>query len=561
MSGTLNIALNNTFIVNTSNPSTGLNYPGIYLSNFTYYGYGSNNSVVKSSQYNFVNSLYSNTLTTNSGSSVGGVQLVLSNMGDIYYGSNYFSGYFYKTALTVQADYLYFIASNKPYTFGVSNNYGSNLTSGQLWVDNFRSNLQPSVVNMFVDTGSLSAPEYYTFVSGVLTFNSVGPTYNFWLQGQNIGSNFFINPPVSFGISQLLYSPMYSTNLAFDPLTTPFYSAAATGSVLTTAAQNSRSNTFFYLENVTFEGMGGFVNTAIFTPISNTAAYLSGQTFNQNGSSATVSNVVQTSNGVVLYFDTRSAAIVNDPNAGTLNNSGIRVKSGSNNYPVYNPFTSNTSIEQFGGLYDNRCNITNLAGVYYNELQLANGVYGAPIGGQSYLNYSPYYNPIPSSYTYPDYTNWSAPSGVMRYATFMWTITDPRQAYYGYFKILNTNFTAPVGPSFNPTSNISLTYKLFCPSVTSSWIDGNQLYDYDNIGTLPYNFTSGDGQPGAIFSDSGGVQPYPVQTTITDRYIFLTDGNTPGMGNGPFNIYMRIGIPKDSGLYFGGIQLVDIIYS
>lgn len=566
MSGTLNITLNNTFIVNTSNTGTGLNYPGIYLSNFTHYGYGCNNSIVKVSSYNFVNSLYSNTLGIDYSPNVGGIRMYLSNMGDYYYGCNYFSGYFYKTALTVQADYLYLVASNTPYTFGVYNNYGSNLTYGQnIWMDNFDSNLLPSVQNMFVDTTSLSDPEYYTYVSGILTFNSVGPTYNFWLQAQNIGSNFFVNPPVSFGISQLLYSPMYSTNLAFDSITTPFYSVANTGSVLTNAAQNSMSNTYFYLENVVFDGTGGFINTAIFTPIVNTGAYLSGQTFNQNGSSVTASNVVQTSNNIVLYFDTKSVSIINDPTAGALGFVGIHVKSGLNNFPIYNPFLSNTSVEPFGGLYDNRCNITNLAGFYYNELQLVNGLYTTRIEEQSYLDYSPYYNPIPSLYTYPDYTNWLSTSPI-RYATFMWTITDNGiQALIGHFEILgDTNFSGVISPipEFTPINNITLQYCIISSPFgigvqDTPWIDGNSWYDLDNYG-IPNSFSPGD--PGGIYTQSGSVYGTFQSINVNDRYILLRNNENPiAVGNKPFYLFIRIGIPKDIRLFFGGIRLIEII--
>jgi hypothetical protein len=650
----LQVNMSPTFIVNTSNSSTGLNYPGIYLSNFTFSGYGSNNTVIKLSSYRFSNSLYSNvSLTSDSGNNNSGVTLMLSNMGDIYTGDNYFSGYFYKSALSLKLQSNYLVGSNKPYLVGFSNNYSSNILAGApIWVDNFQSNLLPTVQNMFVDSNNLAAldgngvPIRFTYSTGVLIFSSsLNPftvqsntSYDFWLQTQNIGSNFFINSPYQFSFSNnilytytipfngnstspfsfslqsfinatrviaefpedpsnpgngwgtfnclisgsqpsttnhgndpdtngilvnrigntfniwiptqysLSYFYVYATygsslsNFSFNPINTQFYNSATVGDTLIGGAMNSSSNTFFLFSNVQ-------MNTQTFTT-SNTGIYMFGSATNQNGSSSSVSsNLIRTVSGSNILFDdpsinvlylTQSAFSSNYvANPGVNDNYGYRVTSGAGLYPSV-----------FGALFSNNSNL--LVGTYSNEIQLTNGLFTSRIVGNSYLDYRPYYNPIRSTYSYPNYT--TVNTAQMRYTTFMWYVSSDslggNSAFIGQINILNNNFTTTIGSSgFATLNNTTIQYLILGSDYYTStgWIDANSQYDLYSQGVPSY---LDNGDRGGIYD--AGLYP----TDSTTRYILLQDSY--GAGTPPFNLFFRIGIPVNSGLFFSRCKLVNI---
>ena len=658
----LQVNMSPTFTVNTSNTTVGLNYPGIYLSNFTFSGYGSNNNVITSSSYGFVNSLYSNvSLTSDSGNSNSGITLTLSNMGDIYTGCNYFSGYFYKSALSLKLQSNYLVGSNKPYRVGFSNNYGSNiLNTTPIWVDNFQSNLLPTVQNMFVDSNNLAAldngvPIRFTYSTGVLIFSSSfnpfsiqsNTTYNFWLQTRNIGSNFFINSPYQFSFSNnknfyiytipfngnftaafnfslqsfinatsvtavfnsnvqnsgqgwgtfnclqfssgidnvtrtggclvsrvnntfsiripfgfsLPFFNVYATygsslsNFSFNPINTAFYNSTVSGDTLTDSAMNVSSNTFFLFSNVQ-------MNTQTFTSIaSNAGIYMFGSARNQNGSSSVSSNLIRTVDGSPLFFDDPSISVLyltqsafssnyfNTP--GSSNNYGFRVTSGSVLYPV-----RGTASINFGVLFNNNSNL--LLGTYSNELQLTNGYFTSSVVNNSYLNYGSYYNPIPSTYSYPDYTT---NTGQIRYATFMWSVTSAtaslgagRTALIAKIVLFDNNFTtANTRTQFAITDNITMQYRIYnrntAAPFSTAWVNANSRYDYATNG-VPTLLTT-DNTPGGIYTDI-------YKTTTTNRFIIVRSAQQ-SIGIPPFNLYFRIGIPINSGLFFSGCKLETII--
>ena len=629
----LQVNMSPTFIVNTSNTTIGLNYPGIYLSNFTFYGYGSNNT------------------------------LTLSNMGDIYTGDNYFSGYFYKSALSLKLQSNYLVGSNKPYRVGFSNNYASNiLNTTPIWVDNFQSNLLPTVQNMFVDSNNLAAldvngvPIRFTYSTGVLIFSSSfnpftvqsNTSYDFWLQTKNIGSNFFINSPYQFSFSNntnfyrytipfnppsftttftlqsfinatsviayfpqdpsnsengwgtfncmifggasgidntthsgnclldpivnnrfhiavpatfsLSYFYVYATygssvsNFSFNPINTLFYNSATVGDTLTGNAMNSSSNTFFLYSNVQ-------MNTQTFTSItSNAGIYMFGSATNQNSSSSVSSNLIRTVDGSPLFFDdpsinvlyltqsTFSSNYFNTP--GSSNNYGFRVTSGSVLYPV-----RGTASINFGVLFNNNSNL--LLGTYSNELQLTNGYFTSSVVGNSYLNYGPYYNPVPSTYSYPNYTTNTAQ---IRYATFMWSVTSAtaslgagRTALIAKIVLFDNNFTTANTPTqFAITDNITMQYRIYnrnpAALFSTAWVNANSRYDYATNGVPTLLNTNNT--PGGIYTDT-------YKTTTTNRFIIVRS-TQQSIGIPPFNLYFRIGIPINSGLFFSGCKLETI---
>ena len=656
----LQVNMSPSFIVNTSNSILTSNYPGIYLSNFTFYGYGSNNNVMKSSSYGFVNSLYSNVaLTSDSGNNNSGVTLTLSNMGDIYTGCNYFSGYFYKSALSLKLQSNYLVASNKSYNVGFSNNYDSNiLTGAPIWIDNFQNNLLPTVQNMFVDSNNLasldvnSVPIRFTYSTGVLIFSSSfnpftiqsNTTYDFWLHAKNVGSNFFINSPYQFSFSNntniiytyripfnlntvipftfslqsfinatsviadfpinegngygifdclinggqpsttqhggigvegngieasprngntfniwipsqysLPYFYVYVTydsslpNLSFDPINTEFYNSATIGDTLTSGAMNISSNTFFLFSNLQ-------MNVHTFTT-SNIGIYMFGSATNQNGSSSVSSNLISTASGLPLLFDDPSINVlyltqsafssnyVSDP--GINDNYGYRVTSGAGLYPAVG-----TSFNNFGVLFNNNSNL--LVGTYSNELQLTNGLFTSFLVSNSYLNYGSYYNPIPTTYSYPNYTTVNTEQ--MRYTTFMWYISSDSVNNVDIVSIvkiiiINNNFTTSNDNNGFPILNDGITIQCKIignnPDETTGWINANSFFNYFDGTPLTFN----DGDPGGIDDAESGYN-----TDVNNRYIYIRTGL--GAGIPPFTLYFRIGIPVNSSLSFNSVRLV-----
>ena len=548
----LQVNMSPTFIVNTSNSILTSNYPGIYLSNFTFSGYGSNNSVITESSYQFINSLYSNvSLTSDSGIDNSGVTLMLSNMGDIYTDHNYFSGYFYKSALGLKLYNSYLVPSNKPYSVGFVNNYSSDiLNPAPIWVDDFQSNLLPTVENMFVDSNNLAAldgngvPIRFTYSTGVLIFSSrfnpftiqSNTTYNFWLHAKNIGLNFFVNSPYQFSLSQT----GGSSNFSFNPATTIFYNSPAFGDILTSSAQNASSDTFFLFSNVQMK----FTNSNVFSPLSDTSIDMSGSVTNQNGSSLVTSTVLRGINSNDLFFDDASLNVLyltqsafssiylNAP--GPNNNYGYRVTSGAGDYP---------GIGDFGELFNN-CNSL-ISGIYENELQLTDGSF-VPKGFNSFLDYTIYYNPIPSTYSYPDYTT-IANDSTMRYATFMWHVSydslGGNEASIGHFNIANNNFTTTNNEFGFPVLNNVTTQFMLNNSTGDStgWLDANSWTEYQRT------FSPTNGQARGL-NDS--------TANSFNRYVLFLDESYFGLP--PFILYFRIGIPLNSGLFFSGCQLVNI---
>jgi len=542
----LQVNMSPTFIVNTSNSIVGLNYPGIYLENFTFAGYGSNNSVVKSSSYRFENFLYSSIdLTSDSGIGDPGVTLMLSNMGDIYIGCNYFSGYFYKSALSLKLENNYLVPLNKPYRVGFSNNYNSNiLNPAPIWVDDFPNNLLPTVENMFVDSNNLAAldgngvPIRFTYSTGVLIFSSTrNTTYNFWLHAKNIGSKFFINSPYQFSLSQT----GGSSNFSFNPTTTTFYNSPTFGDILTSDAQNASSETFFLFSNVQMT----FTDSNVFSPLEVTNINMSGSVTNQNGSSSLTSHVLRGINNKPLFFDDASLIVlyrtqsafsstyISSP--GSSNNYGYRVTSGTGDYP---------GIGDFGELFNN-CNSL-LGGTYINELQLTKGLFVSK-GFNSYLDYTIYYNPIASTYSYPDYTT-IVNDLTMRYATFMWYVSDDTLSYseaaIGHFNIENNNFTTSFdGYAFPVLNNVTTQFMLKNQYGDSTgWLDANSWTEYQRIADFPNN-----GQARGL--NFGTPDSF-------NRYVLFLDESYFGLP--PFTLYFRIGIPLNSPLHFSGCKLVNI---
>jgi hypothetical protein len=304
---------------------------------------------------------------------------------------------------------------------------------------------------------------------------------------------------------------------------------------------NSSSNTFFLFSNVQ-------MNTQTFTT-SNTGIYMFGSATNQNGVSSVSSNLIRTVGGSNILFDdasinvlylTQSAFSSNYVSVPGLNdNYGYRVTSGAGLYPSV-----------FGESFSNNSNL--LVGTYSNELQLTNGLFTSPVVGNSYLDYRAYYNPVRSTYLYPNYT--TVNTGQMRYTTFMWYVSSDsvnNNPQVSFVKIIinNNNFTTTNDPNGFPVLNNGITTQCKIIGDTSDtstgWINANSYFNYYN-GT-PDTFYDGD--IGGIYDPDNGYT-----TDVNNRYIFIGTGF--GAGIPPFTLYFRIGIPINSSVSFNTIRLV-----
>jgi hypothetical protein len=280
-----------------------------------------------------------------------------------------------------------------------------------------------------------------------------------------------------------------------------------------------------------------------------------GSATNQNGSYSVTSNLIRIVGGSNILFDdasinvlylTQSAFSSNYiVNPAINDNYGYRVTSGAGLYPT----VLGEAFGNFGLLFNNNSNL--LAGTYSNELQLTNGFFTSFVGGTSYLDYRPYYNPIPSTYSYPNYT--TVNTGQMRYTTFMWYISSEslggNEAFIGQFIIENNNFISTIdGNGFSILNNVTTQFMLFNPtdnSKNTAWLNANA---YTN--TLRKNNSLTNGQARGIYDSV----IYPADNF--NRYVFFADNQNSSLP--PFILYFRIGIPVNSGLFFNSCKLVNI---
>ena len=533
------------FTLNSESNTVGSN-----LGTVIFYATVVNGSRSDTSQYRFFNNLYSNAaVTTLTGSNGAQSYAYLSNTRDHYLNSNTFptyTGFYYTAAATQYASNTFIVGSNIGYQFIMSNNQGSNIASPMYYFDDLAS-IAPTVNSIFVDTTVPSFPAYSN-VSGLAVLNSTS-AYDFWIVCSNLGSYYFISPPVVVtmrdSLGALINQTQYDSNISF-------YATANTASVMTNTVANASKQTYISWSNIT-------PGPSIFTPL---AAFTNtGVASNINDSGLAASFAIGDSNNKRLYFDYASIAnrnLIRDSNS--IPGYGLQVESGSGSNPDWYP-ACNVRYANFGFTYDDTIS---LVGAYSNELQMANGSYCAAGVAGSYCNYTsgPLNLYVPSGYTtgYPDYSSVST-SGGMRYATFMWYVSQDPSFFKNitYFVITGNNFPiANIGGINKYTGGITLQFRMvgnvYPPSSTgntSAWLDGNSLA----APTRDYLITN----------TAGGVNSATINgTTVTsdqyNRIISLKDKNIY-IGKGVFNLFIRIGLPVASNFNFNNIYLSNIITS
>jgi hypothetical protein len=532
------------FIINYSNPSIPIYYPGTGLSNFILY-ININGSIAS---HPFSNEQYSNNIGT-FGRTNNNVTLNFTNAGDITTDMRD-TGFFYKSALEVRTLNTLIDGSN---TITLSNNFGNSYQES-FFIESLTTS--PIVNKMFVDTNGLADPAYYTYVSGVLVFRTVNaPNYNFWMQTSNLNSKFIMPTPITFALTN---NSGKISELNVNGLNVAVYSAANTGSVLTNSFVNANNNTFFSWPNVS-------LTTLTNIGPANTLS-LVGTASNLSGGSVEVTQQLSTESGGLLYFDNeslRTIALTTSSNfinntTNVLCNWGYRVTSGSGLYPA---------VGTFDALYNNTVSL--LAGsTYSNELQLANG-YFTTCNSFTYLNYGIYYNPISGSYTYPNYTSITTDGGI-RWTTFMWNIAGVLGSRPGSFAtiIFNdhnlksiSNATSDPPETFFKFNDIIFNYRIIglrsnaITTRSSGWLDGNTYRD-TTLTTADTNVNT-NGVAGGVSGQTGTRRVQPNSNT---RFIRITNneiGNNR-IGVCPYLLYIRLGIPINCNIYFKNIQLSNM---
>ena len=515
------------------------NQAGSNLSKMTLYIRGTVNATTTVSQFQFNNSLYSNTsLTTVDGSNGVGLTLQLSNLTDKYPNASWptISGFYYTGKVFFSASNTFVTPSKYGYSFILSNSSGSNLPSSTYYFDNLTTNAVPTINSVFVDTTNIT--DYWTYVSGILTFKSTC-NYNFWIQASNLGSNFYRNPPVRVTLS----NSSFITNFPFVPGTTKFYSTCNIANELTSVA-NSQNNTYFNWLNVSIEQSYTFSNSL---RVNASASNLNDNGINSNFDFMDVA-------GGKLFFDSASVLLRdNTKNSNYVSgatNYGLRVESGFGAYPNWNQ-TGATDDSLFG--FSNNDN-TLLTGPYTNELQIVNGAY---VGSNANCNYSAafLYTPPGESYSYPNYSGVYTTDGT-RYATFMWYVSGTGIQYKtAQFNMNGNNFTNVQDNSITRyTNNITLQYlsislgftSIWPPNqndnATTAWQDGNK--SAAAINTNRTRCTNDN--PGAIKN---------FNTAITRR-INLSFGDSTGRT--PLLLFVRVGLPVASNFSFNNVQLISL---
>jgi hypothetical protein len=512
------------------------NQAGSNLSKMSLYVRGTVNVTTSVSQYQFNNSLYSNTnLTTVDGSNGVGLMLQLSNLTDKYPNASWptISGFYYTGKVFFNVSNTFITPSNYGYSFILSNSSGSNLQSSTYYFDNLATNAVPTINSVFVDTTNIT--NYFTYVSGILTFRSTC-NYSFWIQGSNLGSNFYRNPPVRITLS----NSSFTTNFPFVPGTTKFYSTCNIGTVneLTSVA-NSQNNTYFYWPNVSIGESYTFLNAL--------TVNASASNLNANGINSIFGFMdIGRSN---LFFDSASILLRDaTKNSNLIPGYGLRVESGVGAYPTWNQ-TGATDDSLFG--FSNNDN-TLLTGPYTNELQIVNGAYVGTNANCNYLN-AVLYTPPAASYSYPNYSGVYTTGGT-RYATFMWYVSGTGNQYRtAQFNINGNNFSNIQDNSITRyTNNITLQYlsislgfiSIWPPNetdnATTAWQDGNK--SAANINSSRTRCTNDN--PGAIKNNN----------TAIARRINLSFGDSTGRT--PLLLFVRVGLPIGSNFSFNNVQLL-----
>ena len=520
---------NAPFIINYSNSSLPINYPGPGLSNFILYG-NINGSIAS---YQFSNQQYSNNIETFE-KTINNITLRFLNAGDMSNGVSD-TGFFYKSALKVLT--LNAVLQDGSNNITLSNNFRCNYSQ------NFFANSPqtPAINKMFVDITGLANSDYYTYVSGVLVFRTITAcNYNFWMQTSNLNSQFIMPTPITFALRN---NSGIQSNLTVSGSNVIVYSNS-TGVLLSNSFVNANNNTFFSWPNVSLSNLNniGPLNTLS----------LVGTAFNLSGASGTITSNLATESGAPLYFDNESINTINRTNDSNFYaaNTATTLSIASNNYPnVGNHVTSGTGLypilNTFGCNYIHSNIIS--SGIYSNELQIANG-YFTGLNQISYQNYNTYYSPLDPN---PNYTNITITNNV-RWTTFTWhlPLTSSRNiTNYAVINFIDHNFTSTNTAGFFSFNNIFFSYRIVGSNTarTSAWLNGNSRgTQYPNNA----NYTT----PGFAGGLSGSS---PIRSTTNIRTIVLRD-STLTTGIKPYNLYIRIGIPVNSNFYFKNIQLSNI---
>jgi len=507
----------NIFSVNDSNT------PGSGLSNFFYRASQVNNAgatVLATTIYTFINTLYSNSATaiTDTSTESGGLQVSLTGLRDAYT-SGLTTGFYMRAypnirlaSLSGTSNTIYYQLTNSTTT----------LTSGLFNVDIAGSNT-PTIISVLADSAQLAAAPatYSNYVCGVLVFTSGAP-YNIWIQGSNLGSYYIRSNAVAVSLQS--NSSVSLCNFPFNVATTPFYSSCNAASFYTTAP----------LSNSTYFNWTTQISYPIYTPCN--APSFRGTACNLYGTGTTnnyafVSGTL--ANQRPIFFDTPSIIVRN----ATLGQGiyGARVESGN---------SSNPDIRAFGSNFNDTLH---LIGTYSNEIQLTNGSYrtycNARLNGSlnGYLDYTSYYNP----YGAPAYSNYGTvvQSG-MRYLTLKWSYAastnDWKSALITFtFGDSNSMFPSDVGSIV--FSGITIQMRIVASNDTSAlpgnfttaWLNANAI-----TSSAPNNIAKNNYGTAVGFNYAG------AQTDNCNIRVFY-----PSFGSSYSNInhsvYLRFGFPMN----------------
>jgi len=564
-----NISANNLFIIDSA--------LGVHTSNNT----GSTLPILMSNiiQVNGINDIVatvggftqaSNTITV-SGSNI---QLNISNISDKYNLSNYTGFYrIFNTSFSLIGD-----CSPNPINIRYIQQ-ASNFIRSNTLLPFYRDNLSTTPIiscdlNNFT---SIINPEPI-YVTGVPSYNS-----NFRLDNIQITSlykNFIAPGPV-------IYFELYTTTLNYE-IKNQLTMNANNLIIYDTDNNPINISTDYPLpSNIKLSNINLTLDNRLYTLNLITEPRFTLAAINLIGETQFVNELNRICNfsSNSIYWDLPSISVVNNTSVTSdiqLNSGyGLRVLAGYNSTlsgqakNEYNTGYNENGYYPYGGLinfnkstFSNSVNFTENSNYYY-ELPLFGGYFQTSnfkmgdLDVETYINYQYYENSYLTTnrYTYPDYSSLSIdPNMYFRYICFKYRVKPKTIFNRGLCMIqfINNNFTMDtntyiIGEHLNDIyyNNYIINYKIitFDGLLETSWLS-LQAFTPDN-----FNFSKHYLYDGALTN-----QPFISDDTTeyilsASNRIFVIPANIENVG---FDIYIRVGIPKDDA---AGFQYISTCFN
>jgi len=506
-------------------------------------------------QYNGINDINYNmggfTRASNTSNILGTYTIVnISNIRDKYSESNYTGFYrIFNTSISytgppstdpIQLKYIQQFYDNSIKSNTISQFYADNLNSLPIVTIN-SNNITPSV----------------TYVTGIPSFNNL-LTFD-GIRIEHLYTNFFPTAEIiyfTFTTSQSLSGIKNIRSMDINNLT--IYNSV--GAQISIGNYANVADTSVYLNNFIIT-----LSNNLYTPAITLEPYLTIEVKNIIGRYTLTSNlcdILQISSNSI-YWDLPSVDVINNTQDATAMY-GIRVLAGYDSSPngtwkhEYNGDYFNTTynlISKDGDtVFDNTVDLK--SGDYNYELPLFNGYFQTYSYSNGALNINPYtdyskYNNF--GLTYPNYTKLVTEvpnvNMVFRYICFKYTIpvNSIRNNGIAMIQFINNNFT------MNNTNNIIgyvndidyylINYKIITFDGTeTTWISLQSFAPLANMDFYTRSITTG-ALTSTPFIDNIGNQ---YKQSSSNR-VFLIPPNIENVG---FNMYIRVGIPKDNSAAF-----------